>query len=98
MNNKTPPEARGFIMTYDTFDALCDRLSQLPHIDGDTWHPTVEDVTDKIAPTITVDRNMLQFALYLDETLRAPQTDDEKQARKLLRKLINENLTLVDPT
>lgn len=79
-------------MTYDDFDAMCERLGSL-NFKCDSWWPTMDEVKSHIEPNI---KSNMEFAIWITETASEPQTDEERRVKRYLLQLINKNLCLKD--
>lgn len=77
-------------MTYDEFDTMCEQFSEMSYKCGNWW-PTMDEVKQLIEPSI---KTSMEFAVWITETADPPQTDEEKEVRRYLIKLINNNLKL----
>lgn len=77
-------------MTYDDFDAMCERLNALNFKCG-AWWPTLDDVKKCIEPNI---KSNMEFAIWITETASEPKTEEERQVKHYLLQLINNNLRL----
>lgn len=75
-------------LTYDEFDALCDRLEEAKFKSG-RWWPTMQEVKEFIEPDI---KENLEFALWISITANDPVNDEQKEVRTYLNNLINKNL------
>ena len=79
-------------MTYDNFEALCDRLSHAPFQCGNWW-PSVEDVKTKLEPKL---EQNLEFLVWISETASEPVTPEQEESKKYINKLLIDNLVLVN--
>ena len=77
-----------FIINQNTLDKLCDDFEQMQYKAG-AWWPTIEEINSKLIPVIN---EKIAFAIWIIETANPPQTEDEKESRKLLSRLIYEHL------
>lgn len=79
-------------ITQSALDEMCENFEEMNFKAG-AWWPTEEEINTKIAPFI---KERLTFAIWITETASEPQTDEEKAAKKLLLRLIYENLNVTE--
>lgn len=79
-------------MTFDDYDAMCDRFADMPY-QCDNWWPSPEELDQKINGEIN---QYIDFLVWILETNEAPETEEEKRSEKYINKLLRENLKLID--
>lgn len=77
-------------MTYDEMDAMCERFAQSEYQCGDWW-PTMEEVQKILEPKIKAN---LEFIIWITETADEPVTEEQKEVRRYLLRLINQSVRL----
>ena len=80
-------------MTFDDYDAMCERFGIMQY-KCDDWWPTPEELKEKMGNEINP---YLDFLTWIVETNNPPTTDEEKRSLKYINKLLRENLKLYDP-
>lgn len=80
-------------MTYEDYDALCERLHINPYQCQDWW-PTPGELKEKIGSDIN---QHIDFLIWILETNLPPEIEEEKKSKKYINKLLRENLKLQDP-
>lgn len=78
-------------MTFDDYDALCERIEQNPY-QCDNWWPTPEELDKKLGGEISQN---IDFLTWIIETNSPPETEEEKASKKYINKLLRENLQLL---
>lgn len=80
-------------MTYDNYDAMCNRLESnvFQCID---WWPSPEEIKEKIGKEIN---QHIDFLIWILETNLPPETEEDKGSQKYINKLLRDNLKLYDP-
>lgn len=80
-------------MTFDDYDKLCDRIRENPYQCVDWW-PTPEELKERIGDDINPN---IEFLIWILETNLPPETEEEKESKKYINKLLINNLKLYDP-
>ena len=77
-------------MTYDDFDAMCERLNDLSFRCG-SWWPTMSEVKQYIEPNIKAN---MEFVIWITETASEPKTKEEQEVKHYLLQMVYNNLKL----
>ena len=80
-------------ITQDALDEMCENFENMRY-KAKAWWPTVEDIRTKMEPKI---KDQIAFAIWITETADNPKTDEEKEAKKYLLRLIYKNLKVSQP-
>lgn len=81
-------------MSFDEYDLLADRVSKNNFKCGDWW-PTVEEIKTRIEPDVN---KYIEFLVWILETADMPETQEQKESKKYINKLLINNLKLVNNT
>jgi hypothetical protein len=79
-------------MSYEKFDALCDRFDVAPFKCGARW-PTILEIKEYIEPKI---EQNLEFLIWIAETADSPKTEAEKESKKYINNLILNTVKFTD--
>jgi hypothetical protein len=77
-------------VTFDNYIAMCDRY-QASSFKCGNWWPQINDVKTKLEPKL---EQHLEFLIWISETADAPKTEQQKESRDYINKLLRENLTI----
>lgn len=82
-------------ITYDKFDKILEKIHDMDYQckDEGTYWPSIDDLKNKFKVRTKTDIEFLQWLL---DTNGPPETEEEIQSQKYIRKLLYNNLTLVD--
>lgn len=80
-------------MTFDDYDALCERLRKNQYQCFDWW-PSPEELKEKLGNEINTN---IDFLTWILETNNPPETEEEKRSKAYINKLLRDNLKLYDP-
>ena len=81
-------------MSFTEYDILADRLSKNNFKCG-PWWPTVEEIQTMIEPNLN---KYLEFLIWILETAEKPETEEQKESKKYINKLLIKSLKLTDNT
>ena len=75
-------------MTFDDYDRLCERIKNNPYQCTDWW-PSPKELKEKIGNEIN---SSIEFLIWILETNLEPETDEEKESKRYINKLLIDNL------
>ena len=76
-------------MTFDEYDALCERLAELPFRPGGYWPEKKE-----IDSLNTKSEKDLDFLIWLVEENPAPENEKDKETKRYINKILREVIEL----
>ena len=79
-------------MTLKAYDNLCDRLCENEYQCGEWW-PTIEDIQTYIEPE---PEKYLEFMVWITETATTPQTEEEKESKNMLNRILTSIINFKD--
>lgn len=79
-------------LTYDNYDAMCQRYDVAPFKCGNWW-PSIEDIKTKLEPKL---EQHLEFLIWIEETADRPQTPEQKASQEYISALLRKTLVFVE--
>ena len=77
-------------MTLRDYDLLCDRLNSNGYKCGGWW-PSIDDIKKYLEPE---KEQYIEFMLWIVETADDPVTEEEKESKKYLNKLLRNTIKI----
>ena len=79
-------------LTYDNYEAMCQRYETAPFQCGNWW-PSIIDIKTKLEPKL---EQNLEFLIWIEETASRPQTPEQKQSQEYISALLRNTLVFVE--
>ena len=79
-------------LTYDNYEAMCQRYDEAPFKCGNWW-PSIDDIKTKLEPKL---EQNLEFLIWIEETASKPQTPEQKASQEYISNLLRKTLVFVE--
>lgn len=79
-------------LTYDNYEAMCQRYEIAPFQCGNWW-PSIVDIKTKLEPKL---EQHLEFLIWIEETAGKPQTPEQKESQEYISSLLRRTLVFVE--
>jgi hypothetical protein len=79
-------------LTYDNYDAMCQRYENAPFKCG-SWWPSIIDIKTKLEPKL---EQNLEFLIWIEETADKPKNEGELASQRYISALLRKTLVFVE--